>query len=136
MHEINFIVLRQILNKKPHEKTRYPLSITSIAVTTQAQTYCESFDRQTVTLQESAHTFDTFGNGNGGFLNDWNVASGTPSVYSSGQLAGVNAYDGNQYVLTAVCDASDDYSEGLSLQHSFLQGNSYNVSLVMRNRGS
>jgi hypothetical protein len=112
------------------------LAITSLAVSTQAQTYCESFDSQTVTLQESAHTFNTFGNGNGGFLNDWNVASGTPSVYSSGQLAGVNAYDGNQFVLTAVCDASDDYSEGLSLQHSFLQGNTYNVSLVMRNRGS
>lgn len=112
------------------------LTITSIALSTQAQTYCESFDSQTVSIQESAHTFNTYGNGNGGFLNDWNVASGTPSVYSSGQLAGVNAYDGNQFVLSGVCDASDDYSEGLSLQHDFLQGNTYNVTLAMRNRGS
>lgn len=111
-------------------------TIASIAVNTHAQTYCESFDSQTISLQESAHTFNTYGNGNGGFLNDWNVTNGTPSIYSSGQLAGVNAYDGNQYVLAGVCDASDDYSEGISLQHDFLQGNTYTVTLAMRNRGS
>lgn len=109
---------------------------TALTVNLFAQTYCESFDGQTLTPQQGAHAFNSYGNGNGGFLNDWNVTNGTPSIYSSGQLSGVNAYDGNQFVLAAVCDASDDYSEGVSLQHDFLQGNTYNITLAIRNHGS
>ncbi len=118
------------------KKTLLVVCILSSFLNAISQTYCESFDGQSVSVQDGAHAFNTFGNGNGGFLNDWNVTSGTPSIYSSGQLSGVNAYDGNQYVLMAVCDASDDYSEGLSLQHDFLQGNTYNISLAIRNHGS
>ena len=100
-----------------------------------AQVFCTGFDEQAVSLQEGANAFNTFGNGNGGFLNDWSVFNGTPSIYSSGQLLGVNAYDGNQYVLAAICDNGSNFSEGVSLRYSFLQGNSYNVSLVIRNHG-
>ena len=100
-----------------------------------SQTYCESFDGQAVTTQDGGHAFNTFGNGNGGFLNDWNVTNGTPSIYLSGQLTGVNAFNGNQFVLNAVCDNGASSSEGLSLQHNFIQGNTYNVSIAIRNHG-
>lgn len=100
-----------------------------------AQTYCESFDGQTLTTQQGAHAFNTYGNGNGGFLNDWNVVNGTPSIMQSGQIAGVNAYSGNQYALQSACDAGADWGESLSLQYNFLQGNTYQVTMAVRNRG-
>jgi hypothetical protein len=94
---------------------------------------CYSFDEQTVTLAETSHTFNTYGDGATGFLQDWYVTSGTPSVYYSGQLAGVDAFEGNQFVLTGVCNTAGEFTEGLSLSHDFLQGSSYTVSLAIRN---
>ncbi len=98
-----------------------------------AQEACYTFDDQVVTLQETSHTFNTYGDGSSGFLEDWYVTNGTPSIYYSGQLAGVDAFEGNQFVLAGMCDIAGEFSEGLSLSYNFLQGNSYRVSLAIRN---
>jgi hypothetical protein len=108
------------------------LSLSTMAV---AQEACYTFDEQTVTLEETSHTFNTFGDGASGFLQDWYVTSGTPSIYYSGQLAGVDAFEGNQFVLNGVCNIAGEYAEGVSLSYNFVQGNSYTVSLAVRNAG-
>lgn len=134
--EKNELILHKKNLKFPMKKTFLPIAFLSCSFGGFTQTYCESFDGQTLTIQDGAHAFNTFGNGNGGFLNDWNVTNGTPSIFLSGQFSGVNAYNGNQFVLAAVCDNDALSSEGLSLQHNFMQGNSYTVSMAIRNHGS
>lgn len=96
---------------------------------------CYSFDEQAIPSNESQHTFNTYGNGQTGFLQDWNVVSGTPSINSSGSLNGVPAFEGNQFASTAVCDISGNWNESVSLTHAFLPGRSYQVSMAIRNRG-
>lgn len=98
-----------------------------------AQIYCESFDGFTVPANNQQHAFNTYGNGNTGFLQDWKVTNGTPAIIASGNIAGVNAYNGNQYALMAVCDGGAQYSEGLSLNYSFIQGQTYHISMAIRN---
>jgi hypothetical protein len=99
------------------------------------QTFCENFDSQTITVTDKEHSFNLYGNGNSGFLQNWNVVSGTPSIFKNGFLAGVNAFSGSQYALTGVCDVSSDWSESVSLKYTFQQGNSYNISVAIRNEG-
>ena len=116
-----------------NKKTLTALCFFALSKIASAQEACYTFDEQTVTLEETGHTFNTYGDGAAGFLEDWYVTSGTPSIYSSGQLAGVDAFEGDQFVLTGVCDIAGEYTEGLSLSYDFVQGNSYSVSLAIRN---
>jgi len=97
---------------------------------------CYNFEEYFVPLNETGHAFELYGNGKTGFLQDWHVASGTPSIYSTGQLSGVFAYKGDQYALLTVCGQSGNYNEGVSLKHNFEQGKSYTVSMAIRNRNA
>ena len=106
------------------------LLITTVSV---AQDACYTFDEQAVPLDETDHPFNTYGDGAPGFLEDWYVTSGTPSIYYSGQLAGVDAFEGDQFVLSSVCNIAGEFSEGLSLSYDFVAGNEYTVSLAIRN---
>jgi hypothetical protein len=96
-------------------------------------TACYSFDDANVSPSDKQHAFNIYGNGNTGFLEDWKVTSGTPSIYASGDLNGVNAYDGNQYALMTICDAGAMWSEGASVDYNFNQGQNYTVSMAIRN---
>jgi hypothetical protein len=103
------------------------------AGTVSAQKICENFDSFTVTTNNKQHAFNTYGNGNSGFLQNWTVPNGTPAIVASGDLNGVNAYNGNQCALMGVCDVASDWSEGLALNYSFEQGKSYTVTMAVRN---
>ena len=94
---------------------------------------CYSFDDVAVPSANTQQAFNIYGNGAGGFLGDWHVPSGTPSIYRSGDITGINAYDGNQCALMAVCNSGSNNSEGLELAYNFVQGNSYRVSMAIRN---
>jgi PKD repeat protein len=96
---------------------------------------CFSFEEQVITSNDREHAFNLYGDGNSGFLYDWYVVSGTPSLQRNGVISGVNAYDGNQYALTGVCNIANNWSEGLSLKKSFQQGKSYDVTIAIRNTG-
>src|SRR5687768_12432874 len=98
-----------------------------------SQPYCESFDGLTVPAANKEQAFNIYGNGNAGFLQNWFVASGTPSIRASGDLAGVTAYSGNQFALQAVCNVAPLWSEGLMLQYNFSPNQSYDLSFAMRN---
>jgi gliding motility-associated-like protein len=98
-----------------------------------SQPFCESFDAVAVPTANRAHAFNIYGNGNAGFLSNWYVPSGTPSIYASGDLPGVNAYNGNQYAFMGVCDVSTTFADGLIVAGNFTQGQDYNISLAARN---
>lgn len=109
------------------------LCLDSLCITEELPSKCQTFDEQVVPANESQHAFNLYGNGNPGFLEDWHVTSGTPSIYTSGQLAGVDAFEGDQYAIAGVCDISGDWSEGLSVDFDFMEGHFYRVSVAMRN---
>jgi hypothetical protein len=95
---------------------------------------CMEFDDTIVTSATNRqNAFNLYGNGNGGFLNDWLVASGTPSLFASGDLANVSAYSGPQSALMGICDVGSDWNESLELIYDFSPGNTYQVSFALRN---
>jgi hypothetical protein len=94
---------------------------------------CYSFDDHAVPVDSQQQAFYYFGDGHSGFLQDWNVTSGTPCIQTSGQISGVNAYDGNQYALMCICNSGVGNSEGVSLHHNFAPGQTYTVSMAIRN---
>lgn len=98
-----------------------------------AQNICENFDGFTVTTANKQHAFNTYGNGNSGFLQNWSVTSGTPAIYANGDFNGINANSNTQCALMAVCDVATDWSEGIALNYNFQQGKTYQVSLAIRN---
>lgn len=102
-----------------------------------SQSYCENFDETTISSStDRAHAFNTYGNGNAGFLSEWKVTNGTPSVYNNSDVAGVTAYSGSQYALLAVCNAGAGgvgASEGIYLSKTFVPGVDYTVTMYLRN---
>ncbi|MCS6934812.1 MAG: T9SS type A sorting domain-containing protein [Chitinophagales bacterium] len=90
--------------------------------------YCISFDTPLVT--DKMHTFNTYGNGNPGFLQDWEVTNGTPSVYNSNDGFGP-AYDGTQFMLLGVDNTI--IGEGAALKFDFDAGKQYRITFARRN---
>jgi gliding motility-associated-like protein len=109
------------------------LLIDSFCIAENVQSYCNSFEGTAVPASDKNHAFNIYGNGNSGFLQDWFIPSGTPSIYATGDFPGMSAYDGNQYALQAICDVGQSWSEGLMLQFNYTQGQSYDVSFAIRN---
>jgi hypothetical protein len=93
-----------------------------------AQSICESFDNcGNLTNYQREHTFDLFGNGNSGCLSNWEVTSGTPSVYGTF----VSPYSGTDYALFGI--HNNTTVEGAALKFDFLAGKTYNVTLALYN---
>lgn len=100
--------------------------------------YCESFDNCIFTSAFTReHAFNAFGNGNPGCLTEWEVFSGTPSIYRNSDYVygGVTAYEGTQFALIGVCDFPNA-SEDVALLQNFASGASYTVSMALRTGGS
>lgn len=114
-------------------KTPLLILCLSLAINLSAQTLCEDFDSFTVPTNNKQHAFNTYGNGNAGFLQNWTVTNGTPAILTNGDLGGTNAYNGTQCALMAVCDVAADWSEGLALNYNFQQGKTYTVTMAVRN---
>ena len=95
---------------------------------------CFQFEDTLITSATARqNAFHLFGNGNGGFLNDWLVASGTPSLFAGGDLSGVSAYEGSQSALMGICDVASDWNESLELIYDFEPGRTYDISFALRN---
>jgi hypothetical protein len=109
--------------------------LASIGLNLKAQNVCYSFDDTILPTQyDQQEAFELFGNGTGGFLTNWDVVCGTPSIIPSGQIDSLNAYDGTQYALLTVCNADTDFSESVSLKYNFAAGLfEYFVSLAAVN---
>lgn len=114
-------------------KNLFLLCFTLSAISLSAQNICENFDGFAVTTANKQHAFNTYGNGNSGFLQNWRVTSGTPAIYANGDFNGVNANSNSQCALMAICDVANDWSEGIALNYNFQQGKTYQVSLAIRN---
>ncbi len=97
-------------------------------------TICEEFDvAPLITPAQQTHAFNTFGNGNPGFLSNWRVASGTPQIANSFTIAGVSPFSGNQYALLGLCGGGNN-GEGIMLNISGLQPGSYQATMQIRNK--
>lgn len=99
-----------------------------------AQTYCESFDNCFVDPANLTatrnHAFNTYGNGNPGCLQDWEVTNGTPAVYRDVDGFG-NAFNGSQFMFLGVDNTT--IGEGAALQYNFQAGKSYQITFARKN---
>ncbi|HWB64954.1 MAG TPA: T9SS type A sorting domain-containing protein [Chitinophagales bacterium] len=116
-------------NMLPSCKLLCVLAVLSFSLNAGAQ--CYSFDDSIIPPGDVAHAFNIYGNGHQGFLQDWNVTSGTPSLEKTGSL-GVTAYSGVQFGCTVACNSGATQAEGVSLHHAFQQGHTYRVTLATR----
>lgn len=92
-----------------------------------------NFEYTSIPSANREMAFAIYGNGNPSFLQDFTIVSGTPSLYPSGGITGVNAFDGSQYVLSGVCNISGNWSEGVQVNRNFKAGTNYNVTVAIRN---
>jgi hypothetical protein len=111
-----------------------------LTLSSNSQSVCYSFDDCVIDATDNNtlaatrnHAFNTFGNGNSGCLEDWEVTSGTPSIYRNVDGLG-NAYNGTQYALIGICGdfAPSEYSDGVALKYNFDAGQTYTVSMAVK----
>lgn len=94
-----------------------------------AQSVCYQFDDcGSLTPQQREHTFNLFGNGNTGCLQDWEVVNGTPSIYST---SFTTPYTGTDFALFGIHNNST--TEGAVLKYDFNTGESYTISMALYN---
>lgn len=106
------------------------LFVDSLCLSVQAdEQLCIDFDDcGTLTPQQREHTFNLFGNGNTGCLQDWEVVSGTPSIYST---TFTTPYSGTDFALFGIHNNST--TEGAALKHAFDMGKNYTLSMALYN---
>ncbi len=99
-------------------------------------TSCQNFDGCVITTTaQRDHAFNAFGNGNPGCLADWEVASGTPSIFrNSDNFSSVTAYSGTQYALLGACGDfyPTQWGDGIVYKHTFSPGSTYTVTMRVR----
>jgi len=106
----------------------------ALATAIQAQTYCENFDNCFVDPNNLTatrnHAFNTYGNGNSGCLQDWEVTNGTPAIYRDVDGFGA-AQQGSQYMFLGVDNTV--IGEGAALKYTFQAGKSYQITFARKN---